>query len=323
VRLRGVRRLPRQHVPAGRWVLGREGGGRPEIARERYLEATAAGVGKATGARDPALPEDVQLSMVKEMLLGPTTAIDFQAGLQLPALFVLAFSLEARGATTRGLTWSDLVIRHFTYMFSAEASRDGSRMPLDVLRTYVFATKTKDSTPLCLGSLPHVNPRLCPFVAVAYALVAACHRPSEDDGVPPVNFALDFNPTDESPMESGVEPRFFRASGAKMGQRKWYRWPIFGAMRGASVFKPITYDNHLDRLKRVASNCCVPEKASLTHPTRRGAAQKAKESGTTEADNNKHGQWGPSPGDGAYNGVIPDPLIVLLLSGAPATAYLP
>ena len=207
---------------------------------QRYLEATAAGVGKATGARDPALPDDVRLSMVKEMLLGPTRAMDFHAGLELSALFVLAFSLKARGATTRVLTWSDLVIRHFPSMFSAKASRDGSRMPLDVMCTYVFATKTKENTPLCLGSLPHVNPWLCPFGAVADALVAACHRPSEDDGVPPVNSAPDFNPTDESLMESGVEPWFFRASGAKMGQRKWYRCPIFRAMRGANVFKPIT-----------------------------------------------------------------------------------
>lgn len=299
-----------------------------QCARERYLEATAAGVGKATGARDPALPDDVRLSMVKEMLLGSTRAMEFHAGLELSALFLLAFSLEARGATMRGLTWSDLVIRHFPSMFSAKASRDGSRLPLDVLCTSVFATKTKENTPLCLGSLPHVNPWFCPFGAVADALVAAWHRPSEDDGVPPVNFAPDFNPTDESLMESGVEPRFFRASGAKMGQRKWYWWPIFRAMRGANVFKPITYDKHLDRLKRVANKCGVPEKTALTHATRSGAAQKAMEAGATEADNNKHGQWGPGPGDGAYNGDIPDPLIVLLLSGrtrhcvSPVTARL-
>jgi len=142
--------------------------------------------------------------MVKEMLLGPTKAMDFHAGLELSALFFLAFSLEARGATTCGLTWSDLFIRHFPSMFSSKASCDGSRMPLDVLCTYVFATRTKEDTLLCLGSLPHFNPWLCPFGAVAVALVAACHRPSEDDGVPPVNFAPDFNPADKSLMESGV-----------------------------------------------------------------------------------------------------------------------
>jgi len=277
-----------------------------QCKRERYLEATALGVGKATGTRDPALPDDVRLPMVKEMLLGPTTAADFHSGLTTAALFVLSYCLEARGATTRGLRMSDMAMRVFPSMFTKA---------VDVLCTYVYATKTKENQVLCLGSLPHVDPWLCPFGAVADALVAACHRPSDDAHVPPVEFSPDFNPTDEKLRAVGVEPRFYRANGGSaMGFRMWYHWVLLRSPRG-DPYTGITYENHLARLKRAAKGCDVPEKAALTHATRRCAAQKAKEAGASEADNNKHGQWGPGPGDGAYNAVIPDPVVVLLLSG--------
>jgi len=49
--------------------------------------------------------------------------------LLLAGLFVLSFSLEARGATTRGLQWSDHSIRRFTAMFSTG--------DIDVLCTYM------------------------------------------------------------------------------------------------------------------------------------------------------------------------------------------
>ena len=77
----------------------------------------------------------------------------------------------------------------------------------------------------------------------------------------------------------------------------------------------IEYEKHLARLKRAAKGCGVPEKAAMTQATRRGAAQKAKGAGASEADNNKHGQWGPRTRDSAYNAVIHDALVVLLLSG--------
>ena len=277
-----------------------------QCKRERYLEATALGVGKATGTRDPALPDGMRLPMVKEMLLGPTSAADFHSGLITAALFVLSFFLEARGATTRGLRLSDLVMRKFPSVVT-EA--------VDVLCTYVYATKTKENQVLCLGSLPHVDPWRCPFRAVADALVAARLRPSHDPHVPPVDFAPDFEPSDETLKAVGVEPRFYRANGVSaMRFRKWYHWVLLRSPRG-EPFTGITYKNHLARLKRAASGSGVPEKASLTHTARQGAAQKAKEAGASEADNNKYGQWGPAPGDGAYNAVIPDPVVVLLLSG--------
>ncbi|OSX79268.1 hypothetical protein BU14_0082s0033 [Porphyra umbilicalis] len=251
-----------------------------QCKRERYLKATALGVGKATGTRDPALPDDVRLPMVKETLLGPTSAADFHSGLITAALFVLSFSLEARGATTRGLRLSDMVMRNFPSMFTKA---------VDVLCTDVYATKTKENQVLCLGSLPHVNPWLCPFGAVADALVAACHRPSDDPHVPPVDFAPDFEPSDETLKAVGVEPRFYRANGGSaMGFRKWYHWVLLRSPRG-DPYTGITYENHLARLKRAASGSGVPEKASLTHTARQGAAQKAKEAGASEADNNKYG----------------------------------
>jgi len=277
-----------------------------QCKRERYLEATALGVGKATGTRDPALPDGMRLPMVKEMLLGPTSAADFHSGLITAALFVLSFFLEARGATTRGLRLSDLVMRKFPSVVT-EA--------VDVLCTYVYATKTKENQVLCLGSLPHVDPWRCPFRAVADALVAARLRPSHDPHVPPVDFAPDFEPSDETLKAVGVEPRFYRANGVSaMRFRKWYHWVLLRSPRG-EPFTGITYKNHLARLKRAASGSGVPEKAAWTQATRRAAAQKAKEAGASEADNNKHGQWGPGPGDGAYNAGIPNQVVVILLSG--------
>jgi len=195
-----------------------------QCKRERYLEETALGVGKATGTRDPALRNDVRLPMVKEMLLGPRSATDFHSGRITAALFVLSFCLEARGATTRGLRFSDTVMRNFPSMFTKA---------VDVLCTYMYATKTKENQVLCLGSLPHVNPWLCPFGAVDDAVVAACHRPSDNPHVPPVDFAPDFDPSDETLKAVGVEPRVYRAnSGSYMGFRKCCHWVLLRSPRG-------------------------------------------------------------------------------------------
>ena len=183
-----------------------------------------------------------------------------------------------------------MVMRNFPSMFTKA---------VDVLCTYMYATKTKENQVLCLGSLPHVNPWLCPFGAVADAVVAACHRPSDDPHVPPVDFAPDFNPSDETLKAVGVEPRVYRANGgSSMGFRKCCDWVLLRSPRG-DPYTGITYENHLARLRMTASGCAFPEKAALTHSTRRGAAQKAKEARESEADNNKHGQWGPGLGGGA------------------------
>jgi len=209
-----------------------------------------------------------------------------------------------------------MVMRNFPPMFTKT---------VDMLCTYVYATKTKENHVLCLGSLPHVDPWLCHFGAVADALMAACHRPSDDPHVPPVDFAPDLDPSDETLKAVGVEPRFYRANGGSaMGFRKWYHWVLPRSPRG-DPYTGITYENHLARLKRAASGCVVPEQAALTHVMRRGAAA----AGAPEAHNKKQGQWGPGPGDGAYNAGIPDPVVVLLISGrskqnvAPVTPRIP
>lgn len=120
--------------------------------RQRWLEDTAAGVGKATGTRDPALPEQMQMRMVQQQLRGPQIATEFNQGLILAALFVIPFSLGARKATARGLEWSDVVILQFSSMWHAAKSA-----LTDVLCWYVYATKTTEKAVLCLGSIAHVS----------------------------------------------------------------------------------------------------------------------------------------------------------------------
>jgi len=148
------------------------------------------------------------------MLLGPTSAAEFHSGLITAALFILSFCSEACGATTRGLRFSDMVMRKFPPMFTKTA---------DMLCTHVYATKTKENQVLRLGSLPHVDQWICHLGAVADALVAACHRPSDDPHVPPVEFAPDLDPSDETLTAVGVEPQFYSANGGSaMGFCKWY-----------------------------------------------------------------------------------------------------
>jgi len=88
VLVRIVRQLRRRRLLVHRWVRHRKAVVE-QCKRERYLEETALGVGKATGTRDPALRNDVRLPRVKEMLLGPTSAADFHSGRITAALFVL------------------------------------------------------------------------------------------------------------------------------------------------------------------------------------------------------------------------------------------
>jgi len=100
-----------------------------ETQRDRTLENTASGVAKATGLRDPTLPDKDRRALIETLLLGPTTSKQMHKALLLAGLFVLSFSLEARGATTRGLQWSYHSIRRFTAMFSTG--------DIDVLCTYM------------------------------------------------------------------------------------------------------------------------------------------------------------------------------------------
>jgi len=51
-----------------------------QCKRERYLEETALGVGKATDTRDPALPDDVRLPMSRKCSWGPRRRPTFTQG---------------------------------------------------------------------------------------------------------------------------------------------------------------------------------------------------------------------------------------------------
>ena len=76
-----------------------------ETQRNRTLENTASGSAKATGLRDPTLPDKERRAMIETLLLSPTTSKRMHKSLLLAVLFFLSFSLEARGATARGLEW--------------------------------------------------------------------------------------------------------------------------------------------------------------------------------------------------------------------------
>lgn len=172
--------------------------------REKVMENQAAGLNKALGKRDPAIADAQCREVVKRLLLLPETAGKVQLQSVLAALFVITFALEARGATARGLVWSDLAVRQFEAMFSASGEA------LDVLCTYITATKTKEGGLFSIGALPHVDPWLCPFGAAADALVALCHGPGQDTSVPPSPLEPVSKPTDEGLRARGVNPEHYR-----------------------------------------------------------------------------------------------------------------
>jgi len=227
----------------------------------------------------------------------------------LAGLFVLSFSLEARGAKTRGLEWSDRSTRRFTAMFSTG--------DIDVLCTYVSATKTGEGGAYCLGSIAHVDPWLCPLGAVDDALVADCHREGQDLLTPPDSFAPSFHPTDVENWETGVEPKYWWASASAIGIRPWYNWRQFQSMRGRP-FKATSSDFHRDNLRKAAGGAGINLKALSTHAFLEAAAQKRKESGVAVADNLCHGMWNLGAANGAYHGLIPNTPMVTALSGRSA-----
>jgi len=287
-----------------------------ETQRNRTLENTASGVAKATGLRDPTLPDKDRRALIETMLLRPTTSKQMQKALLLAGLFVLSFSLEARGATTRGLEWSDHAVRRFPAMFGTGGE------DVDVLCTYVSATKTGEGGAYCLGSIAHVDPWLCPLGAVADALVADCHREGQDLLRPPVSFSPDFHPTDAAMRATGVEPKYFWASASEMGWRPWYQWRQFQAMRGGP-YKSMSYDFHRGNLRKAAGGADINLRAVSTHAFRKAAAQKGKESGVSVADNLCHGMWNLGAADGAYDGLIPNAPMMTALSGRSADCSSP
>ena len=158
--------------------------------REKVLEDHAAGSSKAVGPRDPSVSEEQWEEASRRLRLTPTTAVEYQLKSVLASLFMCAFSLDARGGTARGVTWSDLAVRRLTAMFS------GLGGPIFVLCKYITASKTMEGIVHIIGALGHVNAWLCPVGAMADALVANFESPGMDETRPPVTLSPVFDPTD-------------------------------------------------------------------------------------------------------------------------------
>lgn len=284
--------------------------------REKVLEDQAAGASKALGRRDPSMSDEQREAAVRRLLLLPTSATQYRLKSLLAALFVLSFALEARGATSRGIVWSDLVVRHFPAMFSAAGKA------LAVLCTYILATKTTEGITHCIGSLPHVNPWLCPVGAMADALIATYHRPGSDTSRPPVSFAPIHNPSEEQMLLCRVDPAAFQAANHRFGLRPWYRMLMFQSALGG-IYKEMPYQYHAEHLKATLVASGVPAWAASTHVCRRAAAQKGKEAGASESDNKQQGIWSTSMAKGAYDAPIPNAVMTLGLSGRPLSCTAP
>ncbi|KAK1864975.1 hypothetical protein I4F81_007511 [Pyropia yezoensis] len=69
--------------------------------RQRVLEDNAAGVAKATGQRDPSLPNSQRRTLEERMVLKATTETDVYKSMMLGSLFSMSLFLKARGAKTR------------------------------------------------------------------------------------------------------------------------------------------------------------------------------------------------------------------------------
>lgn len=250
--------------------------------REAVLQRQATGSNKAIGQRDAAITDAQRRGVARELLLGARTAGQFLLKSLINALFIMTFALEARGATTRGLVWSDLALRKFEAMLSAGGEA------LNVLCAYISATKTTEGAAHCIDCLPHVGPWLCPFGAVADAAVALCHAPGQDPTVPPVDLLPILRPNDEEPQAAGVRPDNYREAGMAFGFRLWYRLLMFLSPRGG-LFKEMMYMYHNDNMSKVMMAMGVPDWAAKTHICRRAAAQRGTEAGASESHNKRQG----------------------------------
>jgi len=284
--------------------------------REKVLEDHAAGSSKAVGRRDPSVTEEQREEASRRLLLTPTTAAEYQLKSVLAGLFVFTFSLDARGGTARGVTWSDLAVRRFTAMFSELGG------PIYVLCTYITASKTTEGIVHNIGALGHVNAWLCPVGAMADALVATFHSPGMDETRPLVTLSPVFDPTDAELRAGGVTPALYRAADQPYGYRPWYRVPLWPSARG-SLFQQINPAYHHKKQREVLLQCGVSNNAAKTHLGRRAAAQKGKEAGVSENDIKKQGIWNPGLARGAYDAAIPNRDAIVALSSRPLSTTCP
>jgi len=284
--------------------------------RDGILQESAAGAAKAVGKRNVSVTDKQRALTSKNMLLRQTTELQLNAHLRLNALWILQYALEARGETVRGLTWSEIARRVFDGVFSANGKG------LDVLCCYISASKTTEGLVRNVGALPHVDPWLCPFGALADALVAIFHPPGGDQSKPVFDFAPVFKPNDAELAAAGVQFRHFREAGNTYGFRRWYRVLVVPNATGGPL-KPMSYEYHNSHLKGVMMAAGIPDWAAKTHLGRQAAARKAKERGVADGDNRDHGRWNVGIGGGAYDGPIPNLRVLLALSGRPIDCVTP
>jgi len=129
--------------------------------------------------------------MTEGLVLRTSTAEELKKHMLLSSVVLETFWLEPLGGTARGLERSDLSMRLFPSMFGAGGEM--VHMPC----TYISATKTPEGGSSFLMAIGHIDPWLCPLVAAADALVAACHRPGRDLLAPSVSLKPSFDPTNE------------------------------------------------------------------------------------------------------------------------------
>lgn len=280
--------------------------------REAVLQRQASGLNKAIGKRDAVVTDAQRRDVFRELLSCPRTAVQFLLKSLISALFVMKFAREARGATARGLVWSDLALRKFEAMFSAGGQ------PVDVLCTYITPTKTREGKAHCIGCWPHVDLWLCPLGAVAVAAVALCHAPGQDPTVPPTDLQPVLRPNDEELQAAGVLPVHYREAGTEYGFRLWYRLLLVLSPRGGS-FKEMTYRYHNDSISKVMMAKGVPDWAVKTHICRWTAAQRGSEVGASDSDNKRQGFWSEGMARGAQDAPIPNVCMTLVLSRRPLT----
>jgi len=212
--------------------------------RERVLEDHAAGFPKAVRRRDPSVTEEQREEVSRRLLLTPTSPAAYQLKSVLAGLFAFTFSLHARGGTARGVAWSYLAVRQFPAMFSEVGG------PIDVLCTYITASKTSEGIVHNIGALGHANAWLCPVGAMADAMVATFHAPGMDESRPPQAFQPSFQPTDAELRASGVDPTRYWAADQPYGFRAWYRVPLWPSARG-HIFAQINAAYHQKKQREV------------------------------------------------------------------------
>jgi len=284
--------------------------------REKVLEDHAAGFSKAVGRRDPSVTEEQREEVSRRLLLTPTSPAAYQLKSVLAGLFVFTFSLDARGGTARGVAWSDLAVRQFPAIFSEVGG------PIDVLCTYITASKTSEGIVHNIGALGHVSAWLCPAVAMADAMVATFHAPGMDESRPPQGFQLIFQPTDAELRASGLDPTRYWAADQPYGFRAWYRVPLWPSARG-NTFAQINAAYHQKKQREVLLQCGVSRTAAKTHLGRQAAAQKGKEAGVSENDIKKQGFWNQGVARGAYDAAIPNQDAIVALPSRPLSTTSP